>query len=91
MGQLVTGRFAKFGNTDDKSQIIDAGAFGAWLELYPTKSLPIFWGHDHILDPLARPIGVTSAIDQLPDGVCLIDRDLTIHGLILIHRRNTGK
>lgn len=68
MGLLVTGRFAAFGNVDSMGQIVDPGAFSAWLERNEYASLPIFWAHDHLDDRTSRPIGKTTSIIQRADG-----------------------
>lgn len=71
MALRVRGYAAVFGNKDACGEIIDAGAFSAWLAENPDTDLPIFWEHDHIWaweDP-ARPIGKTTKLRQDKKGL----------------------
>jgi HK97 family phage prohead protease len=64
MGLKVRGYAAVFGNIDSWGDIIDKGAFTAWLKENPNKEIPLFWEHDHVWswDDPARPIGKTTTL-----------------------------
>ena len=69
MALKIRGYASIFRNVDQVGEIVDPGAFSDWIAENPTKSLPIFWAHDHIWDPAARPIGKTTKLRQDSKGL----------------------
>ena len=69
MALKVRGYAAVFGNVDKAGEVIDRGAFSDWLKANPDTSLPIFWNHKHVWDPMAKPVGVTTKLHQDRKGL----------------------
>ncbi len=69
----VRGYAAVFGNLDAHDEIIDEGAFSDWIAENPSKSVPVFWQHDHVGGLFSgsheRPIGVTTLLRQNAKGL----------------------
>ncbi len=67
MGLKIRGYFSVFGNVDRYGEIVDPGAFSDWLAEDPSRSLPIYFEHDHAGGfwgdgKRRRPVGVTTLI-----------------------------
>ncbi len=69
MTLIVHGYAAWFGNEDSVGDIIVPGAFARWISANPGKSLPIFWMHEHAIDPRSVPIGRTDELREDSKGL----------------------
>lgn len=69
MTLLIRGYASIFGNTDAMGEVVDSGAFTAWIRENPAKDLPLFWAHDHKYDPTRTPIGKTTLLREDSRGL----------------------
>lgn len=65
----VHGYASVFGNVDLDGEVVDKGAFSAWIAENQNKSLPLFWNHSHRWKIDAKPIGHTTQIRQDKHGL----------------------
>lgn len=65
MGTLVQGYASVFGNVDSYGEVVDAGAFAAWIHENQAKQVPLLWMHDR----WTLPIGMTTGLSEDAHGL----------------------